>query len=427
MPARRSRGDGSLYWDRSRKRWIAEVTIGYTASGKRIVKKASGKTKTAAQRKLKEIIRDYEDGLAIAPYNYTVADAVREWLQYGLSGRSQATVEKCMILANTHVIPALGARELRDLSANDVVPHRDPVTLTPTHRGAVPEPLAKHEQALAWFGAEHPVLLAVIRQAADRGFDAHSWRLAWSLEIFLSRQGYWHDWVAVQRRAVEAADRLGDRPAQAEMHRLLAVAHNSLRNHDDAHLHLRNALDLFEALGDRAAAARVLMDIGWVLESQNRHREALVYCERALDMFRAAGDRVGEASTFNGLGWCHAQLGDYSQAVAYCREALGINRAIGNRRGAAANWDSLGYAHHRLGEYEEAARCFQKGVDLYLELGVRYWAADTLVHLGDTHAAAGEPDAARDSWERALAIFDEIDHPDADEVRHKLSRVGDRR
>jgi integrase len=120
MPARRSRGDGGLYWDRTRKRWMAEVTVGYAASGKRIVRKASGTTKTVAQRKLKEIIRDYEDGLAIAPHNYTVADAVRDWLRYGLSGRSRATVEKCTILANTHIIPALGARKLRDLSADDI-------------------------------------------------------------------------------------------------------------------------------------------------------------------------------------------------------------------------------------------------------------------------------------------------------------------
>ncbi|MEV0632433.1 Arm DNA-binding domain-containing protein [Nonomuraea wenchangensis] len=46
---------------------IASVMVGYTPAGKRIVKKASGKTKTEAKAKLKEIIRDYEDGLAIAP------------------------------------------------------------------------------------------------------------------------------------------------------------------------------------------------------------------------------------------------------------------------------------------------------------------------------------------------------------------------
>jgi hypothetical protein len=116
VAARRSRGDGGLYWDQARGRWIAAVTVGYSSSGKRIVKKASGTTKTAAQRKLKEIIRDYEDGLAVSPYNYTVAEAVRDWLQFGLNGRDQATIDKNTILANTHVIPAVGARKLRELT-----------------------------------------------------------------------------------------------------------------------------------------------------------------------------------------------------------------------------------------------------------------------------------------------------------------------
>jgi integrase len=120
MPSRRSRGDGGLSWDASRQRWVASVTVGYTAGGKRIFKRARGRTKTEARRKLNELLRDYEDGLAIGPYGYTVADAVRDWLAFGLTGRDSATVEKCTILANTHVIPALGARKLRELSADDV-------------------------------------------------------------------------------------------------------------------------------------------------------------------------------------------------------------------------------------------------------------------------------------------------------------------
>ena len=40
--------------------WFASVTVGYTADGKRIFKRARGRTKTEAQRKLKEIIREYE-------------------------------------------------------------------------------------------------------------------------------------------------------------------------------------------------------------------------------------------------------------------------------------------------------------------------------------------------------------------------------
>lgn len=120
MPARRSRGDGGLSWDNARKRWVASVTVGYSPDGKRIFKRARGRTKTEAQRKLKEIIREYEDGLIIGGYGYTVADAVSDWLAFGLSGRDSNTITKCTILANTHIMPALGARKLRDLSADDI-------------------------------------------------------------------------------------------------------------------------------------------------------------------------------------------------------------------------------------------------------------------------------------------------------------------
>ena len=120
MAARRSRGDGGLSWDSSRQRWVASVTVGYAPNGKRIVKRGRGGTKTEAKRKLREIIRDYEDGLVTSGYGYTVADAVRDFLKFGLNGRDEDTITKCTILANTHIIPVLGARKLRELSADDV-------------------------------------------------------------------------------------------------------------------------------------------------------------------------------------------------------------------------------------------------------------------------------------------------------------------
>jgi integrase len=120
MTKRRSRGDGGLYWSESRQRWIAEVTIGYDGRGKRITRKASDRNKTRAKDKLREIQRDFDDGLAAGLLNYTVGDAVRDWLEYGLSSRDQATVTKLTSIANTHVIPVIGARKLRELSADDV-------------------------------------------------------------------------------------------------------------------------------------------------------------------------------------------------------------------------------------------------------------------------------------------------------------------
>ncbi|MDX6758189.1 site-specific integrase [Streptomyces sp. F8] len=120
MTKRRSRGDGGLHWDEKRQRWIATATLGFDARGKRVVRKGSGKTKTEAKNKLKEVLRDHEDGLAVAPTNYTVANAVDDWLMYGLAGRDARTVATCTSLSRIHVIPALGARKLRELSGEDV-------------------------------------------------------------------------------------------------------------------------------------------------------------------------------------------------------------------------------------------------------------------------------------------------------------------
>lgn len=120
MTQRRGRGEGGLYWDAKRQRFIASVTIGYTPAGKRIVRRGSGKTKTEARNKLKQVLRDHEDGLAIASTSYTVTDAVTDWLDFGLGGQTAATKGKYRSLATVHVIPALGARRLRDLSADDI-------------------------------------------------------------------------------------------------------------------------------------------------------------------------------------------------------------------------------------------------------------------------------------------------------------------
>ena len=120
MTARRSRGEGGMSWDPTRQRWIAIVTIGYTPAGKRIYRRASGRTKTEARLKLQQLVRDRDAGHTDAQTGYTVADAVHDWLEHGLGGRDPATVETRRILAHRHVIPALGARRLIELSAEDV-------------------------------------------------------------------------------------------------------------------------------------------------------------------------------------------------------------------------------------------------------------------------------------------------------------------
>jgi hypothetical protein len=77
MTTRRSRGEGGLSWETKRQRWIAAVTVGYDARGKRIMRRRSARTKTEAKELLRELVRDLDDGLPIPANGYTVTDAVK--------------------------------------------------------------------------------------------------------------------------------------------------------------------------------------------------------------------------------------------------------------------------------------------------------------------------------------------------------------
>lgn len=118
----RGRGDGGLHFDESRDRWIATVTVGYDGRGKRVVRKASTKTKSEAQRRLREMVREVAEGrsLDVGASAYTVRQAVEDWLAMGLGHQSASTVGKYRLLCDKHIIALLGARRLRDLTTREV-------------------------------------------------------------------------------------------------------------------------------------------------------------------------------------------------------------------------------------------------------------------------------------------------------------------
>jgi DNA-binding SARP family transcriptional activator len=279
------------------------------------------------------------------------------------------------------------------------------------------EHLADFAQAMAWFTAEHHVLLAAVDQAAATGLDTHARHLAWALAEFLERRGHWPDLAAVGRIALAAAVRLADPLAQSHAHRYLARAATQLNDLDDARTHLQRSLDVS---GEPAAQALTHRELAYVCERQGRHDQALHHSSQALRLYAAAGHRRGQAGALNAVGWYQALLGDLAQALTSCRAALELLEPD-DLGGQASTWDSLGYIHHHRGDHREAIACYRRSLEVFRSLGDRYWTADVLLHLGDSHLAAGGPEPARAAWQEALAILEDLGHPHADAARSRLS------
>jgi DNA-binding SARP family transcriptional activator len=301
-----------------------------------------------------------------------------------------------------------------------VAPHRHPIALTPPHPGVTPETFADSGRAMAWFIAEYPVLLAALDRAAGTGFDTHAWQLAWALTDFLERRGHWHDQVTVHHIALTAAQRLSDAVGQVEAHRGLGRAYAQM-GHPDALPHLRRALELAVDLGDTTGEAHTHVHIARIISADGRWAEALRHCQRSLGLYRAVGHRIGEARALNSVGWCHVHLGNYREALTCCGEALGIQTELDDRSNVASTLDSLAYTHYRLDDHQQAVIHYQRAIAMYVDVGNVSSQARSLDRLGDAYHAAGDIPAARQAWQQAADIHEEHGHPDAGQVRAKLS------
>ena len=300
-----------------------------------------------------------------------------------------------------------------------VNPSRTSLRLAPPEPGVTSEHLVGQRQALAWFEAEHHVLLAAAL-AAGTGFERHAWQLPLAIGDYLDAGGHWHELAAVARNGLDAATRLGEVGGQAAAHRVLAGAHAQLARYDLAHAHLADSLELYRRLGDQAGQAIVHRTVAWVSDLQERYAETLGHCERALVLFQAVGDQVEQARTLATIGWCHAHLGGHREAREFCQRALALLRERGHRLYQAGIWDTLGYVEHQSGDHVAAVACYERALAMFRDFGDRYCQATVLAHLGDTRHAAGQSQEARRAWQEAVAILDALHHPYAGTVRARL-------
>ncbi|MFF7980213.1 tyrosine recombinase XerC [Streptomyces sp. NPDC007901] len=117
---RAGHGADTIYWDPAKKSYVGAVSLGYAPNGKRRRPKVYGKTKTEVRQKIRDLKKEMQTGVK-APVNYTVADAVNDWLERGLKGRDEkGTIGKNRSMANKHLLPFIGKAKLKELSADDI-------------------------------------------------------------------------------------------------------------------------------------------------------------------------------------------------------------------------------------------------------------------------------------------------------------------
>ena len=114
---RRARGEDSIYYDRSRDRWVGTITVGWKPDGRRDRITVRSRTKTEVKEKLRARHEELAAGVRTTG-NFTVEHCLKDWLET-LNTQADSTVTGYRIMAR-HLTELIGNVKLADLKVRDV-------------------------------------------------------------------------------------------------------------------------------------------------------------------------------------------------------------------------------------------------------------------------------------------------------------------
>lgn len=294
-------------------------------------------------------------------------------------------------------------------------PHRTSVKLERPADGCRPHSPPDVAEALAWFDAEYPCLLATQQFVRNQGWHTSVWQMACALDTFHHRRGHLHDNLTTWQAALVAADQSADSSIQILAHRRLGWACARVGRLTEALDRLQQALTLATNTSDLRNQARTHYGLAWTWGRQENPEQALKHATHALQLFHILEDSVWEALALNLVGWFSARLGHYDEALAQLEASLALCRRDQSLEGEAVALDSLGYLASLTGEHTQALDHYHQALALYSNLGDAYSEANTLDCLAQTYIALGQYDHARHAWRHAVELY---------ETQHRTNDAG---
>jgi DNA-binding SARP family transcriptional activator/tetratricopeptide (TPR) repeat protein len=203
----------------------------------------------------------------------------------------------------------------------------------------------------------------------------------------------------------------------------LGHIHSMLGRWDEAGVCFQRGLELARQHGDRISELTKEHGLARLELNRGRHDAAIEHYDRALTMARDVGSAVGELQSLNGLASVYRSQGAAERALRAHREVLDLAREIGDRNYQFEGLLGVGSSICAAGNPTEALPCLREALQLAEDLDQQYDQAAAHDALGEALHRLGDEADARRHWLRAQAIFTELEVPDAERVRHNLSRL----
>jgi len=294
---------------------------------------------------------------------------------------------------------------------------------------------------------EQAHILAVLVGCVEQKKWEHVQNLAWAVDDYLNKQGYWTERIRANEYGLSAARALGDRRneggrlghlggtyALLEQYQIaidyyqqaltvtrevdnrhdegawlggLGNVYVALGQYDKAIEHHEQALAVNREIGDRPGEAHYLGNLGIVYNTLRQHQKAIEYHEQALAIEQEIS-RLETGHTLTNLGTVYANLGHHQKAIEYYEQALTIAQEIGDRRNEIYALGNLGITNSVLGQHQIAISYYHQAFAICHQIGYRKGETTWLDYLGNAYLALSQHKQAIEYHEQALAVSREI-------------------
>jgi DNA-binding SARP family transcriptional activator/tetratricopeptide (TPR) repeat protein len=309
-----------------------------------------------------------------------------------------------------------------DAADQILLPRKLHVPLGPASEFPAPLKFSTPAQALAWCRTEKANLTAAVRDAAERGFHTIAWKLAATMWGYFYLQKPLADWKATYEIGLKSARKASDLHGEALMLFGLGTANWSTEECELAIEKYKEALPVWRHIGHKLGEAMTLNNLGAAHAKLEQFDDALSHLHSALQIRHSIGDERGQAQTMTNIGEVMLDSGDARSAYRQTQAALRLSERIRYRYGEAEASYVLAMSAMSLGRHVPALPRLGRSLELRREFGDRQGEAEALATLGEAQLAAGSEAAARQSWEQALAIFEQLDGPKAADIRGRLGQ-----
>ncbi|MCS0635884.1 NB-ARC domain-containing protein [Streptomyces sp. LP05-1] len=311
-----------------------------------------------------------------------------------------------------------------------------------------------------WLYAEASCLLACVRQSAGGATLRRAVDLLWAALDLAESGANSKEYETVAAALRDASRGHADPRTEGRAAICLAYVQHVTGRFDLADAEAGEALRLARETGDLLVRCWAANTSGVIALYQHRYEEGERHLARAIRDFRTCEDGAGEASALCNLSRIHLATGRTDSAVTLAQQGTEMYDTMGHALKGANGRYALGLALTQSGSLTAAADRLGEALEVFRDSRQRLWEGMTLFRLAEVDitarrpaqaaaraemaltvlhgiggewrrgnvltvlgralASVGQSGRAQVCWQEALRIYEELDAPEAAEVRSLL-------